>query len=208
MVIAGELLYQESYLMVIKYIFVACVVCLAGCRTSEQNANSLDQVPLLFHQVPKGKYGHAGQTVPELRLHAAVDKGDKVVIKNYLALGVAVDSKNQFGITPLHAATCQGKIEIVRILLKHGAKLDEASYGEQTALHFAALNGNLLIAELLIDNGATVNTLDSENFTPLDCALYRGKGITFSNYDGRKAVAELLVEKGGFKGSEISTDHD
>ena len=132
-------------------------------------------MPLLYHQEPKGKYGHADQTVPELRLHAA---------------------------------TCQGKIEIVKILLKHGAKLDEASYGEQTALHFAALNGNLLIAELLIDNGATVNTLDSENLTPLDCALIRGKGITFSNYDGRKAVAELLVEKSGFKGSGISTDHD
>ncbi|MBT7027892.1 MAG: ankyrin repeat domain-containing protein [Verrucomicrobia bacterium] len=166
MVIAGKLLYRESYLMVIKYIFVTCVVCLAGCRTSEQNANSLDQVPLLFHQEPKGKYGHADQTVPELRLHAA---------------------------------TCQGEIETVKILLKHGAKVDEASYGEQTALHFAALNGNLLIAELLIDKGATVNTLDSENLTPLDCALIRGKGITFSNYDGRKAVAELLVEKGGFK---------
>ena len=194
--------------MVIKYIFVTCVFCLAGCRTSEQNGNSLDQAPLLFHQEPKGKYGRSVQAVPELRLHAAVGKGDESVIRKYLALGVAVDSKNQFGITPLHSATCQGKIEIVRILIKNGAKIDEASYGKQTALHFAALNGNLLIAELLIDNGATVNTLDSENFTPLDCALYRGKGITFSNYDGRKAVAELLVEKGGFKGSEISTDHD
>jgi len=42
MVIAGNLLYRDSYLMVIKYIFVTCVVCLADCRTSEQNANSLD----------------------------------------------------------------------------------------------------------------------------------------------------------------------
>ena len=194
--------------MVIKYIFLTCVFCLAGCRTSEQNGNSLDQVPFLFNQEPKGKYGRTVQAVPELRLHAAVEKGDESVIRKYLALGVAVDSKNQFGITPLHSATCQGKIEIVRILLKHGAKLDEASYSKQTALHFAALNGNLLIAELLIDNGATVNTLDSENLTPLDCALIQSKGITFSNFDGRKAVAELLVEKGGSKGSEISTGHD
>lgn len=193
--------------MFIKYIFVICVVCLAGCRTSEQNGNILDQVPLYFHQEPKGKYGPTVQAIPELRLHAAVDKGDKVVIRKYLALGVAVDSKNQFGITPLHTATCHGKIEIVRILLKNGAKLDEASYGKQTALHFAALNGNPLIAELLIDNGATVNTLDSEDWTPLDCALARGKGITFSNFDGRKAVAELLVERGGRKGNEISTGH-
>ena len=193
--------------MVIKYIFVTCVFCLAGCRTSEQNSNSLDQVPFLFNQEPKGKYGRTVQAVPELRLHAAVEKGDESVIRKYLALGVAVDSKNQFGITPLHSATCQGKIEIVRILIKNGAKIDEASYGKQTALHFAALNGNPLIAKLLIDNGATLNTLDSEDWTPLDCALARGKGITFSNFDGRKAVAELLIEKGGCKGNEISAGH-
>ena len=193
--------------MVIKYIFVTCVFCLAGCRTSEQNGNSLDQVPFLFNQEPKGKYGRTFQAVPELRLHAAVEKGDESVIRKYLALGVAVDSKNQFGITPLHSATCQGKIEIVRILIKNGAKINEASYGKQTALHFAALNGNPLIAKLLIDNGATLNTLDSEDWTPLDCALARGKGITFSNFDGRKAVAELLIEKGGRKGNEISAGH-
>jgi len=193
--------------MVIKYIFVTCVFCLAGCRTSEQNGNSLDQVPFLFNQEPKGKYGRTVQAVPELRLHAAVEKGDESVIRKYLALGVAVDSKNQFGITPLHSATCQGKIEIVRILIKNGAKIDEASYGKQTALHFAALNGSPLIAKLLIDNGATLNTLDSEDWTPLDCALARGKGITFSNFDGRKAVAELLIEKGGRKGNEISAGH-
>ena len=193
--------------MVIKYIFLTCVFCLAGCRTSEQNGNSLDQVPFLFNQEPKGKYGRTVQAVPELRLHAAVEKGDESVIRKYLALGLAVDSKNQFGITPLHSATCQGKIEIVRILIKNGAKIDEASYGKQTALHFAALNGNPLIAKLLIDNGATLNTLDSEDWTPLDCALARGKGITFSNFDGRKAVAELLIEKGGRKGNEISAGH-
>ena len=193
--------------MVIKYIFVTCVFCLAGCRTSEQNSSSLDQVPFLFNQEPKGKYGRTVQAVPELRLHAAVEKGDESVIRKYLALGLAVDSKNQFGITPLHSATCQGKIEIVRILIKNGAKIDEASYGKQTALHFAALNGSPLIAKLLIDNGATLNTLDSEDWTPLDCALARGKGITFSNFDGRKAVAELLIEKGGRKGNEISAGH-
>ena len=120
---------------------------------------------------------------------------------------MAVDSKNQFGITPLHSATCQGKIEIVRILIKNGAEINKASYGRQTALHFAALNGSPLIAKLLIDNGATLNPLDSEDWTPLDCALARGKGITFSNFDGRKAVAELLIEKGGRKGNEISAGH-
>jgi len=71
--------------------------------------------------------------------------------------------------------------------------------GKQTVLHFAALNGNPLITQLLIDNGASVNTLDSENWTPLYCALSRGKGIIFSNFDGRKAVAELLVEKAAAK---------
>ncbi|SVA52516.1 uncharacterized protein METZ01_LOCUS105370, partial [marine metagenome] len=76
MVIIG-LLFPEAYLMVIKYIFVICFVCFAGCRTSEQYATSLDQVPLPFYQESKDNYGHAVQTAPELRLHTAVDKGDK-----------------------------------------------------------------------------------------------------------------------------------
>ena len=93
-------------------------------------------------------------------------------------------------------------------LLKHGAKPDEVSYGKQTALHFAALNGNALIAELLVNNGASVNSIDHENWTPLDCALLGGKGITFTNIDGKKAVAELLLRNGGRKGNEISRGHD
>ena len=82
------------------------------------------------------------------------------------------------------------------------------SYGKQTALHFAALNGNALIAELLVNNGASVNSIDHENWTPLDCALLGGKGITFTNIDGKKAVAELLLSNGGQKGNEISRGHD
>ena len=208
MVILPNDCFREICLLVMKYIYVICFVSLVGCRTSDQSASRLKQIPSPLYQEAKSQAGFAAQVVPELPLHAAVDKGDKIAITKYLAAGVAIDSKNQFGITPLHTATIKGKSEIVSMLLKHGAKLDEVSYGKQTALHFAALNGNALIAELLVDNGASVNSIDHENWTPLDCALLGGKGITFTNIDGKKAVAELLVSNGGRKGNEISRGHD
>ena len=208
MVILPNDCFREICLLVMKYIYVICFVSLAGCRTSDQSASRLKQIPSPLYQEAKSQAGFAAQVVLELPLHAAVDKGDKIAITKYLAAGVAIDSKNQFGITPLHTATIKGKSEIVSMLLKHGAKLDEVSYGKQTALHFAALNGNALIAELLVDNGASVNSIDHENWTPLDCALLGGKGITFTNIDGKKAVAELLVSNGGRKGNEISRGHD
>ena len=208
MVILPNDCFREICLLIMKYIYVICFVSLAGCRTSDQSASRLKQIPSHLYQEAKSQAGFAAQVVLELPLHAAVDKGDKIAITKYLAAGVAIDSKNQFGITPLHTATIKGKSEIVSMLLKHGAKLDEVSYGKQTALHFAALNGNALIAELLVDNGASVNSIDHENWTPLDCALLGGKGITFTNIDGKKAVAELLVSNGGRKGNEISRGHD
>ena len=208
MVILPNDCFREICLLIMKYIYVICFVSLAGCRTSDQSASRLKQIPSPLYQEAKSQAGFAAQVVLELPLHAAVDKGDKIAITKYLAAGVAIDSKNQFGITPLHTATIKGKSEIVSMLLKHGAKLDEVSYGKQTALHFAALNGNALIAELLVDNGASVISIDHENWTPLDCALLGGKGITFTNIDGKKAVAELLVSNGGRKGNEISRGHD
>ena len=208
MVILPNDCFREICLLIMKYIYVICFVSLAGCRTSDQSASRLKQIPSPLYQEAKSQAGFAAQVVLELPLHAAVDKGDKIAITKYLAAGVASDSKNQFGITPLHTATIKGKSEIVSMLLKHGAKLDEVSYGKQTALHFAALNGNALIAELLVDNGASVNSIDHENWTPLDSALLGGKGITFTNIDGKKAVAELLVSNGGRKGNEISRGHD
>ena len=142
MVILPNDCFREICLLIMKYIYVICFVSLAGCRTSDQSASRLKQIPSPLYQEAKSQAGFAAQVVLELPLHAAVDKGDKIAITKYLAAGVAIDSKNQFGITPLHTATIKGKSEIVSMLLKHGAKLDEVSYGKQTALHFAALNGN------------------------------------------------------------------
>jgi len=143
----------------------------------------------------------------ESPLHRAVRKGGADGAKRIMALGLSVDAQNQFGVTPLHIATTQGQNDLVALLLGNGANPNEVTYGMQTALHFAALQGNAYIAGLLIDNGATLNPLDHEHWTPLDCALWRGRGITFTNIKGKKEMAELLLKKGAKRGEEISP-HD
>ena len=190
-----------------RLVISICLVCLVACRTSDHDAKSSKQVksPLL---VPwENGHGFTGQDTPEYPLHTAVLNGDEVAIAKYLASGMPIDANNQYGVTPLQVATALGKLGTVKMLLERGAGPNEVTHGKQTALHFCALNGYVSIAELLIDNGASINPLDLKNWTPLDCALLRGEGITFKNIDGRKAVAELLVNKGGRKGKEITSGH-
>ena len=113
MVILPNGSFREICLLIMKCIYAICFVSLIGCHTSDQSANRLTQIPSPFYQEAKNQAGFSAQEVPELPLHAAVDKGDKIAIKKHLTAGVAIDSKNQFGITPLHTATIKGKSEIV-----------------------------------------------------------------------------------------------
>ena len=136
-------------------------------------------------------------------LHAAAQKGNTDSMKKHLKAGAQVDRKNRFGATPLHTATAHGQLNAVALLLKFGAKPEEVNFGKQTALHMAAMNGHVGIVTLLMENGAEVNPLDDEDWTPLDCALWSGKGITGVNAGKKKAVADLLLKNGGKRNSKF-----
>lgn len=168
-----------------------------GCRTPE---------PLGQAEQGEAALGWQNQapadfpTALELPLHAAIKKGDMDSVRELAVGQAALAAKDPFGATPLHIATANGNLTAVQLLLKAGAKPDESNFGKQTALHFAALNGNEQIAAALIAGGAKVNALDDEHWTPLDCALWKGKGIFFKTLKDKQKVAELLVKHGGKRG--------
>ena len=136
----------------------------------------------------------------EFPLHEAVELGDIDKIRNLLKGGLSIEEKNQFGATPLQLATVSGELEIVKILIKFGANPDGYNFSKQTALHFAALNGFDKIAEELIKSGAKVNPVDDEYWTPLDCALWSGKGIIKIELSQKKQVIDLLIRYGAKRG--------
>ena len=140
-----------------------------------------------------------------LPLHVAIEKGNLDTVRELLTGQVPLDTKDQFGATPLHIATAKGNLTAVQLLLKAGAKPDAVNFGKQTALHFAALNGNETIAHELIKAGAEVNPVDDEDWTPLDCALWKGKGIIYTKLKAKRKVAELLLKHGGKEG--VKHDH-
>ena len=70
---------------------------------------------------------------------------------------------------------------------------------------FAAMNGFEQIAKQLILSGADVNSIDDEYWTPLNCAMWKGKGIINIKLSKKKKVIELLIRNGG-KLSEL-TNH-
>ena len=189
-----------------KFVLLIFAVSPFGCRVPGHEAKAQSDKPISTVYM-LNEPGFGVEATAESPLHLAVSKGDADGVKRNLALDLSVDAQNKFGYTPLHIATIQGQADLVGLLLKHGANPNEVTYGMQTALHFTALQGNANIAGLLIDNGATLNPLDHEHWTALDCALWRGRGITFTNIEGKKEMAELLLKKGGWRGAEISP-HD
>lgn len=188
--------------MMIQYIPICFVLVIAvgtGCRTSdslghdEQDGAGIDwqNQALVDFGNPLG-----------LPLHVAIEQGNLDSVRELLSGQVQLDTKDQFGATPLHIATAKENHIAVKLLLKAGAKPNAVNYGKQTALHFAALNGNETITHELIKAGAEVNPVDDEDWTPLDCALWKGKGIIYTKLKAKRKVAELLIKHGAKEGEK------
>jgi len=95
-----------------------------------------------------------------------------------------IESRDEFGGTPLVYATYQGNANIVRILLSQGAAVDKGYPGGKPPLCFAAQFGHLDIARNLLAYKASLLATSSKGVTPLHSAAEAGEA----------SVASLLIE--------------
>ena len=89
-----------------KHILITTIaaVVLVGCATTQQP------------EPPTAK-------APDISIHEAVEKGNIEAVKQHLAAGTDVNSKDEDGeLTPLQMAAGEGQKEIADILRKHGGK--------------------------------------------------------------------------------------
>lgn len=92
---------------------------------------------------------------PDYDLLMAADLGKIESVRAALIQGASVDTRSDYGVTPLMYASQGGHIKVVSLLLLMGAKIDIKPYGSnETALMSAIKNGYYEVAELLIINGA------------------------------------------------------
>jgi ankyrin repeat protein len=144
---------------------------------------------------------HGGNKGEELKaLRVAAGNGHLEVVKQAIADGIDVNTKDKNGTTPLHLAAIQGHTEIAELLIANGADVNAKDDGGLTPLHQAAARGHKEVAELLITKGAdlhpkrniVLHSKDRLGATPLDHALNRNQ------YD----TVDLLRKFGGRTGPE------
>jgi len=129
------------------------------------------------------KYGGKHGTI-----QGAAYGGDIEAVKEVLAAGADVNTKDRVGRTPLHSAAGEGHKEVVKLLIAEGADVNAKLDGDggATPLHSAAGEGHKEIVELLVAEGADVNAQNGGGSTPLHEAAY-------GDY---KEIAELLITAG------------
>ena len=106
-------------------------------------------------------------------INGAAAGGDIEAVKDFLAAGTDVNTKDGWEWTPLHNAAWWGHKEIVELLLANGAGVNAKNNVGWTPLHLAAISGHNEIVGLLVAGGADVNSKNNNGETPPDLAAGR-----------------------------------
>jgi len=120
-------------------------------------------------------------------IHDLAQKGNLESLKIELAKNPgSLDSKNEFGQTPLELASWKGHAAVVRFLIGEGADVNHKDMMDGTPLHLAVMGGHIKIVELLILEGAEINPISKDGRTPFKMAFERG----------HINVIEIFIENG------------
>lgn len=109
---------------------------------------------------------------------SAAQNGHKEVLGILLQKGGKVDTRSDWGNTPLLRAVPYQQTDVVVLLLKHGADVNAKNELFNTPLHMAAARDYADIARLLINNGARVNSINEDGNMPLHQSARFPAGLT------------------------------
>ncbi|WP_341247496.1 ankyrin repeat domain-containing protein, partial [Nereida ignava] len=148
--------------------------------TTAQIAEALEATQNVIHTLER--------VVLSRRLCRVAGDGDAAAVRATLGLGVAVDSRDMHGATPLMAAAAAGRLECVTLLL--GSNADpgarHSNHRGQTPLMLAAAGRHCDVAAALLDGNAPVDTASRAGVT----ALYVAAGV------GDVEMLDLLLSAG------------
>ena len=159
-------------------------VLVVGCGESQQAVPAPESKPVEpVAEVAKPEPPTAKAS--DISIHQAAKDGNIEAVKQHLDAGADVNTKDEFGRTPLHGAAYKGHKETVELLIAKGADVNAKDKRGWTPLHWVVSGGHKEIVELLIAKGADVNE-PHLRWTLLHSAA--GKG--------HKEIAELLIANG------------
>ena len=175
---------RPSDLTIVKVLNSARIACLRKEeKLPEENAKKTDE---FFTAIQKGELT---AVKIEYNLRQLADKLNFFGKKVRLLSEVNVDGLTAFGV-----AIKYGQYDIAKYLLQKYTTTKEkenavkqADGNGRTLLHLAVLAKRSELVKLLLENGADVNQLDTDNRTPLECALSMSCDVE---------LVQLLLNKG------------
>ena len=136
---------------------------------------------------------------PDISIHDAAAWGNIEAVKQHIAAGTDVNTKNHRGQTPLHFAAGEGHKEVTELLIANGADVNAKAEEGWTPLHHVAEAGHTKLVELLIAKGADVSAKTDGGSTPLDKAIQGhrdSQGDHQLGFEDYQETADLLRKHG------------
>ncbi len=116
---------------------------------------------------------HAGPN-EATQLLAAAGQGDTQTVVKLLALGAAVDVRDDLGNTPLLLATDHNQVDVARVLINAGADVNAKNQIHDSAYLLAGAQGRLEILAMTLSHGADLKSTNRYGGTALIPACERG----------------------------------
>jgi ankyrin repeat protein len=103
--------------------------------------------------------------------------GHAKIVHLLLETGPSLESRNNYGWTPLKLASLGGHVDNARLLLKSGGDADTCDNAGWTPLMEAAEQGLLDVTRLLLEEGASVDSYHKDRcFLPDGASSFLSRG--------------------------------
>ena len=113
-----------------------------------------------------------------MALWSACEKGDLFKVRQLIKEGHDVNTRDEYGTTPLTEAAGRGHDQVVEELIREGAHVNVKDHYQQTALYYASWRGHCSVVKTLCAAGADTNVQGLGGVTPLIWAAWRGRDET------------------------------
>jgi hypothetical protein len=138
-------------------------------------------------KMQEGEFGRRpDKREPGEALIGAARTGDIEQVQDLLDKGADVNSRNEWGLTPLMAASQGDHIDVGKLLLEKGADVNTKQKDGWTALMVASFKGHNDFVSLVLEKGVDVNAKTENGVTALMLA----------SSNGPTQIAELLKTHG------------
>jgi hypothetical protein len=141
----------------------------------------------------QARWGPRSEPEVESAIRWAAMQGDLAVLRQLIAAGANVDTRDGQGMTPAMFAANRGYIDLLQALIDAGGNLNLQNNLGWTAVMYADPT-RLDIVELLLNHGADPKVCNEEGRTAAEAALFQAQGASRAAWQKK---AEFLRQHGG-----------